>query len=929
MSKIMRVYYDNAGHPYKDSALSTLYPIVGNEFTGANNTSEIHFYTDNLGIATWIANCKLPNGTLVNRLLVPGVDAESNQYFNLPLDSELTSVVGHLKIGLNGYAGNISIDEEELENNDLVVISGTPTIVATGIIDIAMNYSPITIPISSLTPNEYQELLAIIGSKLDTIKGIVVVNSIIGAEPTTYANGQIIYDKNDKTFYKVSNGAFVLEQIDYVPYTGATKNVVLGNHNIKSGNENDIGATLDYTGYVNIKSSASSHLKIYDDYLVLTNGGDTWTLNLPNDGGTFATEEYVADNYSTIAFANSLAKSLTITPNTLGNLVTFTLKDVNGNTLSNPTLDLGSFVIPNVPGKQATTTIVVDALNNINMRTLSAYEATLTTTETYSYYFITKGGSALTEEQARDYMEFMTGSRFLPTYNFEKPQNSIFIFRNGTMWKPQFGFNGVNGLFLFKLPVPYETLSNKVTSISSLSTDEQYPSAKCLYDNIQDVMEVANGKCQTFVLSDKFTKIDNGVMYYTDSGVEQTMIPDVFYVYNSTTGEWEDKHSELEAGDYDDIAIVNSSFDSQNNSIAPSISENQYIIFGDAPGGMTYYLLCVNDYDSGAYSKFSIRTGDIFLVIETDVPDRWYNKGYFYKLETSKVNLSNYVTTNTNQTITGAKTFSGNVQLTYVNSKMFPTYPVDLQRYELVLNTSGNLAWENNVVTVSSLAEMASNITYAKVIAPLFQGKNIELVIDAGLFLPDQQPIGTYLKLHPVQIDEVNKFIVYGGTMLNSGQYNFVPLLGYLGLNYDSVNQAITDMTPVINAPYDVEEAQIYISNFVNSYDADTILPRFYNPSATDSGTVIKYNSMYTFSKSANTTFTLDTAPSNHTPEYKAIITNTANSSIVLTFTGVSKIITNDEDNVVVSSNTITLAAGVTIEISIMNNNMVAINFNA
>lgn len=31
----------------------------------------------------------------------------------------------------------------------------------------------------------------------------------------------------------------------------------------------------------------------------------------------------------------------------------------------------------------------------------------------------------------------------------------------------------------------YETTSNKVTSLSSLSTDEQYPSAKCVYDNVR------------------------------------------------------------------------------------------------------------------------------------------------------------------------------------------------------------------------------------------------------------------------------------------------------------------------------------------------------------------------------------------------------------------------------------------------------------
>ena len=214
MSKIMRVYYDNAGLPYKDSALSTLYPIVGSEFTGANNTTDIHFYTDNMGQALWVANCKLPNGDKVNRLLVQGIDEDGNSYYSLPLDRELTSIQGHLKIGLNGYAGNISIDEEELEENDLVVISGTPTIIATGVIDIAMNYSPIVIPVSDLTPSDYQQLLAIIGSKLDITKGIFVLEDITNADYTNYALGQIIYDKNSKLFYRVVSNGFVLENID-------------------------------------------------------------------------------------------------------------------------------------------------------------------------------------------------------------------------------------------------------------------------------------------------------------------------------------------------------------------------------------------------------------------------------------------------------------------------------------------------------------------------------------------------------------------------------------------------------------------------------------------------------------------------------------------------------------------------------------------
>lgn len=36
-------------------------------------------------------------------------------------------------------------------------------------------------------------------------------------------------------------------------------------------------------------------------------------------------------------------------------------------------------------------------------------------------------------------------------------------------------------------PVAFEVMSNKVTSLSSSSTDTQYPSAKCVYDLVGDI----------------------------------------------------------------------------------------------------------------------------------------------------------------------------------------------------------------------------------------------------------------------------------------------------------------------------------------------------------------------------------------------------------------------------------------------------------
>lgn len=41
--------------------------------------------------------------------------------------------------------------------------------------------------------------------------------------------------------------------------------------------------------------------------------------------------------------------------------------------------------------------------------------------------------------------------------------------------------------FKTKADARYEALANKVTALSSSSTDTQYPSAKCVYDLVGDI----------------------------------------------------------------------------------------------------------------------------------------------------------------------------------------------------------------------------------------------------------------------------------------------------------------------------------------------------------------------------------------------------------------------------------------------------------
>ena len=98
------------------------------------------------------------------------------------------------------------------------------------------------------------------------------------------------------------------------------------------------------------------------------------------------------------------------------------------------------------------------------------------------------------------------------------------------------------------------------------------------------------------------------------------------------------------------------------------------------------------------------------------------------------------------------------------------------------------------------------------------------------------------------------------------------------------------------------------------------------NAYETNQSSILYYETINNISIDANRTFTLQAGPANTYPEYRANITNSGATDIVLTFTGVSVIKTNDEDITIVS-NVLTLPTGTTIEVSIQNGKMIAFNW--
>ena len=111
------------------------------------------------------------------------------------------------------------------------------------------------------------------------------------------------------------------------------------------------------------------------------------------------------------------------------------------------------------------------------------------------------------------------------------------------------------------------------------------------------------------------------------------------------------------------------------------------------------------------------------------------------------------------------------------------------------------------------------------------------------------------------------------------------------------------------------------------------IRQKIFNVISTVDTTVLSYLMFFEKSRNVDTTFTLQALETHENgcyPEYKGSITNSHTTDpIVITFTGVSNILCNDENCVITNgtNSTITLTAGTTFEYSILNGNMVAVNF--
>ena len=209
-SKVLRVFYGNDCLPYKDSNRSVHFPIAGNAFQGANNSTEIRFYYGLLAgdDTTWVAVTKLPNGKIGSKVLTSYLDSELNEYYaKLELSSFYTQYKGDVYISLQGYQGGVTVEEDD----GIYTITGTPTIRATGSIKLAINYATQFVGSGEEENVTLQELFGYLSNKLDINKAIVTVANISSADITCYDNGQIFYCLHNKQYYQKTTGSSFIE----------------------------------------------------------------------------------------------------------------------------------------------------------------------------------------------------------------------------------------------------------------------------------------------------------------------------------------------------------------------------------------------------------------------------------------------------------------------------------------------------------------------------------------------------------------------------------------------------------------------------------------------------------------------------------------------------------------------------------------------
>ena len=929
MEKIINVFFDQSGLPFKEREFVTHFPIYGKGgFLGASNTTKIRFYFENIGTLndTYLAVSKLPNGKQGSQLLNIKSSDENGQYAELSLSEWYFQAKGDVFIGLKVYRGgvDVTIDDE----TGFSIVSGDPVIMVTGSIKLAINYAPIgDVPDYRDEFTAYNDILALMEEKpdIDTVPLLVdfsdyatwgTLYNYVGTRPfIAYVNGVLSVcaieseDSDYKLLVNNSTGIFrtstfaldsaisiSLTQIELktdncVELTGTSG--TLTNEQQELIVKPNAYIRKDFNSIYH-KISADTFLRIslveYTDYvtlfteiIVIDTSSSHYTWTQTNKSTNIYKKEKIDSLVNGLdTKINASGHSLSATIDNQTYVMTIALKDKNNNVISIQQVDLPLESI-------VTSATYYDEYSYGGVDYEKVIVITLATTPVPTIAPVGDLVQGLVNESQlsvilEDYaLKSNTYTKTEVDSALGNKQNTLVSGQNIKTINNQslLGSGNIN------IQGGSGATWGSITGTLSNQTD--------LNNELTNIREVAEGKCQTYIISyDALNPRDyeNFVpnRYKTVDGTYFQSIEDLDdYLYESGSEDF-----------------GNGAFD-YNDDNAPIDLVDCFIVTTD------YVVIPVNDHNI-------LKKGDIILVVETDVPDRWF-EGIedFYPLETSKVDLTNYAT----KTEVNAKSDLTNVAPTYDTTLTYTIGEVVIYNGKIYKCTTAITipeSWDSTHWAETSVASDFVNLTGKQTItgAKTFnshihigttgneQTYNISSLTFAG---SRQRQVVFQPGAYDLKVNYYNsKIFVYGDNIIQS-----VSLRPISSGTYDLGNSSYKwrDLylgRNLSDGTYSVTVAQL--SGVCGSY-------------STNSTTQLEYSYINNISVSADTTFTLANAPSNTYPEYKAYITNSGASDITITLPSGTLI----KGNVSISNNTFVIPSGSSVEVNICNSKAIVVEW--
>ena len=667
----LKVYFGQDLLPYKDREHQVHFPIVGNAFQGASQTDIIKFYIGEIALndsAVWVACAKLPTGELGYNLLDTRGNDDDGSYVQLTLTRWHTQYQGNLYICLHCYSGGIELEEDE--ETGLLSPVGEPVIRVTGGIKMNIAYATGIVSGDEVQTHTLEELWAKFGEylRLDDNHYFKVLNVITDINNELYKdyieNTDIVLAKptigdTNYSLYKISG--------TYPNFTYSMLGIQISALTVN----NIIANQVNVPTFADIKRGDSKTLSTYieEEINEVAQTKIDKTSSANQVYGTDVSGNQTTIPYFTGAINNALVKrkyngQITVLMQPIENTDAASKKYVDNKVAEFAQNEMQVVSVLPASGEEGIiyllpidpTDLTKGYYRYIWEKVGGTYQwLSLGTTEVDLSDFVTTSelASGLATKQDVIDSEHKLDSDLIDDTN---QTNKFVTDIEKTTWNAKQDAL-VSGTNIKTLNGTSLLGSGDITYDNALNgSSTNAPQTKVVYEELQNIREIIEGKKSAFILSTQDT-IASVKEYYQNHSGEQ------FLVFNETTGEYDDKTTELLNGTYDNISNYNDDFGGLVQNEPLVIPLGSYIIFRYTSGTSQGYFMYAHTTSVGQLHPM-FRVGDVIYVVETNVPDRWVganrNNMSFYPLE-AKTNLNNYVDLTSAQTISGAKTFGNTI----------------------------------------------------------------------------------------------------------------------------------------------------------------------------------------------------------------------------------------------------------------------------